>query len=487
MSIYPSIFAAEDGQATRDYDEPPHEFRTEFQRDRDRILYSKEFRRLSGKTQVFVAGFDDHVRTRLTHTLEVAQIANTILHQLGLNELLGEAIALGHDLGHTPFGHIGERTLNYILNGCDGTGNFGCKFEDNTRGFKHNWQGIRTVTDLEKINEAFDGLNLTDYVRWGILHHTDTAWKKCDNKSNAPNKCNLRHHSERDCLVSKPEVDFYTDKYVFDDSRCWSIEAIVVKYADEIAQRHHDVEDGLMTGLIDRKELILKFTECFGRYLSRQDGAKINRLLTLNNKRHEMFQPAFATLIINFLTTQAINETKRRMIELQERYPLNNKAEFYALKNKIYSDNSGKWVEIVGYPEGIGQKDVGGDAVFQKYLKERVLNSQVAQAMDSKSNYIVRQLFTAYMSSPQQLPNRTVAFIFKNYEMETYNKIMGEEIALGAKFGKFRERLKTLHNQERGNTYKIALLRTICDYIAGMTDQYAIDQYELLYGKTHFA
>ena len=118
MSIYASVFAADDQAAVRDYNENQHAFRTRFQRDRDRILYSKEFRRLSGKTQVFVAGFDDHVRTRLTHTLEVAQIANTILRQLGLNELLGEAIALGHDLGHTPFGHIGERTLNYILNGC---------------------------------------------------------------------------------------------------------------------------------------------------------------------------------------------------------------------------------------------------------------------------------------------------------------------------------------------------------------------------------
>lgn len=96
-----------------------HKYRNKFERDRDRILYSKEFRRLSGKTQVFVTGFDDHVRTRLTHTLEVSQITKTICKELKLNEGLGEAIAIGHDIGHTPFGHIGERTLNYIMTGCD--------------------------------------------------------------------------------------------------------------------------------------------------------------------------------------------------------------------------------------------------------------------------------------------------------------------------------------------------------------------------------
>lgn len=130
-----------------------HEFRSDFQRDRDRILYSREFRRLSGKTQVFITGADDHMRTRLTHTLEVAQIAETIAMRLGLDTMLTVAIAYGHDVGHTPFGHIGERTLNHIMNGCFkyyGYNEKGVLKEDN-KGFKHNLQGVR-VTSMTFFN-----------------------------------------------------------------------------------------------------------------------------------------------------------------------------------------------------------------------------------------------------------------------------------------------------------------------------------------------
>ena len=113
-----SRFKARSEDTCRLFEIEEHAFRTNFQRDRDRILYSTEFRRLSGKTQIFVTGSDDHMRTRLTHTLEVAQIAETISERLQLNSMLTKAIALGHDIGHTPFGHVGERTLNYLMNGC---------------------------------------------------------------------------------------------------------------------------------------------------------------------------------------------------------------------------------------------------------------------------------------------------------------------------------------------------------------------------------
>ena len=140
--------------------------RTKFDRDRDRILFSKEYRRLQGKTQVFITGFDDHIRNRLTHTIEVAQISQTISKYFGFNDTLAEAISLGHDVGHTPFGHVGERVLNFLTNNCD-------KFKDflinkpHSKGFKHNWQGLKVVSTLEKINPNYKGLNLTDYTLWG--------------------------------------------------------------------------------------------------------------------------------------------------------------------------------------------------------------------------------------------------------------------------------------------------------------------------------
>ena len=142
------VFCANEKKTKREYEnDGEHEIRSKFERDRDRIMYSKSFRRLEGKTQVFVSGYDDHVRNRLTHTLEVSQIARTIAKALNLNEYLAEAIALGHDLGHTPFGHIGERTLNYIMSNCDRIGEI--KVNDLNKGFKHNYQGVRVVRELE--------------------------------------------------------------------------------------------------------------------------------------------------------------------------------------------------------------------------------------------------------------------------------------------------------------------------------------------------
>lgn len=124
---------------------------------------------------------DDHLRTRLTRTLEVSQIAQTIAKILGVNQTLVEAISLGHDVGHTPFGHSGERTLNHILNGCEYIKNFNQNLPEPEKGFKHNWQGIRVLTNLERINNKHIGLNLTNYTLLGILNHSSLYRKKCDN------------------------------------------------------------------------------------------------------------------------------------------------------------------------------------------------------------------------------------------------------------------------------------------------------------------
>jgi len=203
------FFRANPDCSSRFHEEEEHNYRNAFSRDRDRILYSKEFRRLSGKTQVFVVGFYDHARTRLTHTLEVAQISKTIAAKLGLDENLCESISFGHDVGHTPFGHVGERTLNLLMNGCDKYKGLNKELPENQKGFKHNWQGLRVTIDLEKYSPSYRGLNLTDYTLWGILNHSNLEYKKCDHAEDM-NLQNVRFYGQRP-LVEMPEFYAWAD------------------------------------------------------------------------------------------------------------------------------------------------------------------------------------------------------------------------------------------------------------------------------------
>jgi dGTPase len=195
----------------RRFPEPEHPFRSPFQRDRDRIIHSNAFRRLEYKTQVFVFHEGDHYRTRLTHTIEVAQISRTIARALGLNEDVSEAISLAHDLGHPPFGHTGEKSLNRLMKG--------------SGGFEHNAHSLKIVEELEKRYPGFNGLNLTWEVREGIV----------------------KHSSEHD----RPGL---SDDYEMNLRPC--LEAQIVDIADEIAYNNHDIDDGLSSELIDTKALM---------------------------------------------------------------------------------------------------------------------------------------------------------------------------------------------------------------------------------------
>lgn len=219
--------------------------RGEFSKDRDRILYSKSFLRMRGKTQVFMLQNNDYIRTRLTHTLEVNQIAKTIAIALCQNIELVEAIALGHDVGHTPFGHIGERTLRNILENDIDT-------LPEKKGFKHNLQALRLLCELEKGADYPDtkGLNLTKYVLWGIAHHSSIKRiTEYDQEGNIINK-----------EVIKTENPIY-DNYLNSIKNYWSFEGLIVALADEIAQRHHDIEDSLLYGVVNRKTIIEKLNE----------------------------------------------------------------------------------------------------------------------------------------------------------------------------------------------------------------------------------
>src|SRR3989449_5386965 len=193
----------------REYEEDPPEWRTQYQRDRDRVIHSRAFRRLEYKTQVFLNGTGDHLRTRLTHTMEVAAISRNIARALRLNEDLAETIALAHDLGHSPFGHKGEAVLNKLMKGHGG--------------FEHNRQSLRIVEELEQKYPGFPGLNLTWEVREGLVKHFTS----------------YDHPSKRRGFAARSS----------------SLEAQVANLADEITYYSHDIDDGLTAGLISEKQL----------------------------------------------------------------------------------------------------------------------------------------------------------------------------------------------------------------------------------------
>lgn len=455
-----------------------HKYRNKFERDRDRILYSKEFRRLSGKTQVFVTGFDDHVRTRLTHTLEVSQITKTICKELKLNEDLGEAIAIGHDIGHTPFGHIGERTLNYIMTGCDDVKGVNTNMNNKDKGFKHNWQGLRVVMDLEKISDDYNGLNLTPYTLWGILNHSNTKYKSCYKHFNKENVCGLRR-SLKKCDNSEKmfSLDFYNKykKDILEDA--WTVEALIVRQADEIAQRHHDIEDALEANIIDRGELINRIEGCFCIWLKEGDWA--NDLKTIKKEKDEFyFLPKLSTLIVDFLTTQFIYNLKKTLDCLIKEYDIKNKLDFFKLKSLIYRQKSKLILEEFSYEESLKNQDER----FQEYLRDRILNSYLAQSMDGKANFIIRQLIKAYVTNPQQLQDKTIFNLYRNYlRTNDWDYYKGKSFRYVV--GELRNKLNNDYFNKSEEKFNMVLLRTICDYIAGMTDNYAIEQYSLLYGS----
>ena len=219
--------------------------RTEFQRDWERIIHAKSFRRLEDKAQIYTLSKGDHFRTRLTHTLEVAQIARGIARELNLNEDLVQAIALGHDLGHTPFGHVGERTLNEILEN-----------EEVKGGFKHNFQGVKVVNYLEEKYGEFEGIDLTYQVIEGILKHTKVC--SCDdnklcnkNKKREGLKCKNNNYQIKNFLCNG-EIEELHLEYNFSTT----LEGQAVAIADEIAQRAHDLDDGIASGIINEEKFL---------------------------------------------------------------------------------------------------------------------------------------------------------------------------------------------------------------------------------------
>ena len=263
-------------QATDRFHKIDKDFRNPYARDRDRIIHSGSFRKLEYKTQVFLNHEGDFFRTRLTHSIEVSQIARSITSELGLNESLAEAIALAHDLGHTPFGHVGGDTLDECLK-ADGFSN----------GFEHNFQSFRVVTNLEKRYKGFNGLNLTFGTLEGILKHSYPY-----------------HKSFLPPLIHE---QFDLDKHP-------SFEAMVVDRADEIAYVSHDIDDGINSGIISFEDL--KTSELVQEILKkvRDEG--------VGEENDEMFRYRFSSHLINHLVYSLLDYSAPRLKELDNLTPI---------------------------------------------------------------------------------------------------------------------------------------------------------------------
>lgn len=400
------------------------EFRTPFQRDRDRIIHSRAFRRLIHKTQVFIATRGDHYRTRLTHTLEVMQIARSIARNLQLNEELTEAIALGHDLGHTPFGHIGERTLHKILSGYKFKDNIGEICIPYTGGFKHNFQSLHVVDNLEQVYDKFSGLNLTLAVREGILKHTDY-------------KISLLKKDETGRVYkSKEEVDYNNLNLegITLNKPSFSLEGQAVAVADEIAQRTHDLEDGFRAGFIDKEDL-------------KQDSfvASVTKEFNIDmeNKNTQQLRSTLIRKMIHKLVNDVLINTNKQLKEEKKKY-------LGIFPTKF--DN-----RIIWFSETIDRSQ----DELQQLITDSVINSLDVSCTDCKAEFIIQQLFLAYYRGPQQMPDNILIKYFKPKKGYFKRKEITKEITLLQRDPNF--------------------IRLICDHISGMTDQYAFNEYSKLY------
>ncbi|MBL4813171.1 MAG: deoxyguanosinetriphosphate triphosphohydrolase [Rhodobacteraceae bacterium] len=363
------------------YAEEISTFRSPFQRDRDRIIHASAFRRLKHKTQVFIEHEGDYFRTRLTHSIEVAQVARTVAGALGLNQDLTEAVALAHDLGHTPFGHTGEEALDALM------ANYG--------GFDHNTQAIRIVTSLERHYADWDGLNLTWETLEGIAKH------------NGP--------------VGAP-VPFalaaYNAQHDLELSTHASAEAQVAALADDIAYNHHDLHDGLRAALFSTDELaeLPVLSGCFERVDARYPGLNYYR------RRHEALRRFFGILVEDVIAVSRQN--------LSDCAP-KSVADVRAAGRMMVQFSPALWDQL---------------KVIRQFLFERMYRAPAVVEMRGQVTQVVNELFPIYMDKPENLPKQ-------------WRKDVAE--AEG----------------------KVALARIVGDYIAGMTDRFAIQEHRRLTGQ----
>ncbi len=361
----------------RKYLEPSPNSRSEFQRDRDRIIHSTGFRRLEYKTQVFVNHEGDLYRTRLTHSIEVAQIARSVARTLQLDEDLTEAIALAHDLGHTPFGHAGQDALNTCMK------SFG--------GFEHNLQSLRVVDHLEKKYADFNGLNLSFETREGILKH-----------------CSLKNAKQ----LGDVGLRFIKQQQP-------SLEAQLTNIADQIAYNHHDIDDGLRSGLISVEQLCE---------------------IELFAIQYQQVKQKYPKLEI----TRQIHEIIRRMIDSQI-------TDLVKTSQKNIANAGVKTIEEVRSSQALiysSQEIIKQNQQLKTFLRQNLYYHHKVYRMTRKAHQIIEALFNTFLEDNRLLPPE-----HQNYA----NRAL----------------------QKEGKTEQA---RIIADYIAGMTDRYAINEHRKLFG-----
>ncbi len=363
--------------------EPESAHRSPFERDRDRVIHSSAFRRLKGKTQVFIAHEGDHYRTRLTHSLEVAQIARAAARRLGLDVDLAEVCALAHDLGHTPFGHTGEDVLDACMR------DFG--------GFDHNAQTLRILTKLERRYPRFDGLNLTWETLEGVVKHNGPL---VDDGRGSQLPAALTEY------VATHDLELHT----------WpSAEAQVAAHADDIAYNNHDIDDGLRAGLFTLDELregAPRVARAADGVLRDYPGLPLDRLIAEMVRR-----------LIGEWVDDLVIETSRRVREAAPE----NVADVRALGRGL-----------VGFSEAMR----ADEALLRKFLMERMYRHWRVNRSRSHAKRVLTEMFDLFIAEPETLPPAWRA--------------------------------------PGDNAQRAA--RRVCDYIAGMTDEYALDEHARLFG-----
>jgi dGTPase len=371
-------YAAHDEQSRgRQHVEERPKFRGEFQRDRDRIIHSTAFRRLIYKTQVFVNHEGDLYRTRLTHSIEVAQIARTAARALNLNETLAEAISLAHDLGHTAFGHAGQDALNECMR------DYG--------GFEHNMQSLRVVDELEERYAAFPGLNLTYEAREGILKHC------------SPNNARtLGELGQRFIKRQQP-----------------SLEAQIANLADEIAYNNHDVDDGLRAGIVTIEGLA---------------GVALFR------RQLETVQ----TIYPDLTGRRLIHEIVRRMIDYVVGDLVQNSfAAIDAIRPESIQAVRWQTKPLIGLSETVSAEHLE----LKRYLRQEVYRHYRVLRMTTKARKVIQDLFNAFFAAPELMPTEH----------------------------------QRIADQKRAKAGQSGFARAVADYIAGMTDRYAILEHERIF------
>jgi len=381
-----AIYATDPARSRgRLHPEPESSTRNPFERDRDRIVHASAFRRLKGKTQVFVAHEGDHYRTRLTHSLEVAQIARAVARRMGLDDDLAECMGIAHDLGHPPFGHTGEDVLDACMEGY--------------AGFDHNAQTLRVLTKLEHKYPTFDGLNLTWETLEGVVKHNGPLIRYGQTLKNLP-----------------VAIQEYVATHDLELESWPGLEAQVAAHADDIAYNNHDIDDGLRAGLFTLQEL-------------REDVPMVERVLVTVERDHPGLEEQ-----------RVAAELVRRLIGVWVDdlvWESGNRLE--AAKPESAEDVRAAGKPLIGFSDQMNDHQ----AVLRRFLMARMYRHWKVNRERSHAKRIIRQLFELFIREPELLP-------------PDWQK--GGDGPMGQKTA-----------------------RRVCDYIAGMTDDFAIDEHRRLF------